>query len=209
MNYFLGNLVGGKRETWGLDLSVQRRFRGSWGGSVQYSYRRAKGNSNTNSAADLQGDFLDLDPRQPYMYGTLPGTIRHQVKVFGSWQTPIGPELGWLWHWNSGAAFTESTIFRPASHAIYYNYRPAGGSYAKTGDERHPSYDQLDLRLRQVVRLGKGLSLDLFLDVLNVLDDQETIRVEEAHNHPEFTTYLESRLLLEPRRYQFGARLSF
>lgn len=209
VNYFLGNLVGGKRETWGLDLSVQRRFRGSWGGAVQYSYRRAKGNSNTNSAADLQGDFLDLDPRQPYMYGTLPGTIRHQVKVFGSWQTPIGPEVGWLYHWSSGASFTESTIFRPASHAIYYNYRPAGGSYARTGDERHPSYDQLDLRLRQVVRLGKGLSLDLFLDVLNVLDDQETIRVEEAHNHPEFTTYLESRLLLEPRRYQFGARLSF
>jgi hypothetical protein len=60
-----------------------------------------------------------------------------------------------------------------------------------------------------VVRLGKGLSLDLFLDVLNVLDDQETIRVEEARNHPEFTTYREARLLLEPRRFQVGARLSF
>lgn len=209
VNYFLGNLVGGKREAWGLDLSVQRRFKGSWGGAVQYSYRRAKGNSNTNSAADLQGDFLDLDPRQPYMYGTQPGTIRHQVKVFGSWQSPIGPELGWLWYWNGGAAFTESTIFRPASHAIYYNHQAADGSYARTGDERHPSYDQLDLRLRQVFRLGKGLSLDLFLDVLNVLDDQSTIRVEEAHNHPEFTVYGEPRLLLEPRRFQVGARLSF
>lgn len=209
VNYFLGNLVGGKREAWGLDLSVQRRFRGSWGGAVQYSYRRALGNSNTNSAADLQGDFLDLDPRQPYMYGTQPGTIRHQVKVFGSWQTPIGPELGWLWYWNSGAAFTESTIFRPVSHAIYYNYRTADGGYVRTGDGKHPSYDQLDLRLRQVFRLGKGLSLDLFLDVLNVFDDQETIRVEEAHNHPEFTAYGETRLLLEPRRFQVGARLSF
>lgn len=209
VNYFLGNLVGGKRDAWGLDLSLQRRFAGSWGASVQYSFRHARGNSNTNSAADLQGDFLDLDPRQPYMYGTQPGTLRHQVKLFGSWVTPVGVEVGWLYAWNSGAAYTEADIFRPSTYAIYYNHRFADGHYAGTGDETHPAYDQLDLRLRYGLGLGKGLSADLFLDVLNVLGDQDVLRVEEAHNNPEFAAYQEARLLLEPRRFQAGVRLRF
>ena len=42
---------------------------------------------------------------------------------------------------------------------------------------------------------------------MNVFNNQATIRVEEAHNNPEFAIYREPRLLLEPRRYQVGARL--
>ena len=162
VNYFLGNLVGGRRHAWGLDLALQRAFGDNWSSSLQYSYKRAMGNSNSNAAADLQGDFLALDPRQPYMYGTLPGTVAHQVKWFGSWLTPIGVELGWLYYWNSGAAFTEADIFRPASHAIYYNHQLPDGQWVRMGGETHPAYDQLDLRLKLVVGLGAGLALDLF-----------------------------------------------
>ncbi len=209
VNYFLGNLVGGKRHAWGLDLALQRRLAGSWSGALQYSFKRAMGNTSSNGAADLQGDFLDLDPRREYMYGTLPGTVRHQVKLFGSYRTPIGVEVGGLYYWSSGAAFTEADIFRPTTHGIYYNHKFPDGHHARMGAEEHPSYDQLDLRARYVVGLGGGFDLDLFLDCLNVLDNQQAIRIEEAHNNPEFTTYREDRLLLEPRRWQLGARVRF
>lgn len=108
-----------------------------------------------------------------------PTSTTSQVKLFGSWLTPVGLELGWLWTWNSGAAFTEADIYRPTTHAIYYNHRFADGSYAVTGAESHPSCDQLDLRLRDAIGLGRGFGLDLFVDVFNVLDDQQAIRVEE------------------------------
>ncbi len=208
VNYFLGNLVGGVRRAWGLDLSLQKRLSDGWNGAVQYSFKRAFGNSNSNAAADLQGDFLALDPRQPYMYGRLPGTIPHQVKVFGSWTAPVGVSVGGLFYWNSGAVFTESDVFRPSTHDIYYNHRRDDGSYVRTGGEHHPSYSTLDVRVSYRISVGRVGDAELILDVMNALDSQKAIRVEEAHNDPEFA-YGEARLLQAPRRYQIGARFSW
>ncbi|MCM2316411.1 MAG: carboxypeptidase-like regulatory domain-containing protein, partial [Thermoanaerobaculia bacterium] len=110
-NYFVANLVGAKRETWGLDLSLERAFSATWGGSIHYSWKDAKGNSNSDGHTDLQGDFLNLDPRLDYMWGSLPGSVDHQVKLFGSYRTPIRLELGALLYWSSGAHYTEADIF--------------------------------------------------------------------------------------------------
>ena len=205
VNYFLGNLVGGKRRAWGLDLSLERRFNGVWGASLQYSWARAEGNSTSNGDANLQGDFLALDPRQPYMYGPLPGTVEHQVKVFGSYRTPWRLEVGALVYWNSGAVFTESDIFRPGSYDIYYNHQLPDGSYVRTGMGREPSYTTVDLRIGYAIPVGRPGRWRLVLDVMNALDNQGPIRIEEAHNDPEFA-YRAPRLLLAPRRYQLGVK---
>ncbi len=205
VNYVLGNLVGGKRRAWGLDLSLERRFDGAWGASLQYSWKRAEGNSTSNGDANLQGDFLALDPRQPYMYGPLPGTIEHQVKVFGSYRTPWRLEVGALVYWNSGAVFTESDIFRPGSYDIYYNHLLPDGRYVRAGTGREPAYTTVDLRLGYAIPVGRAGRWRLILDVMNALDNQGPIRIEEAHNDPEFA-YRAPRLLLAPRRYQLGVK---
>ncbi len=209
VNYFLANLVGGKREAWGVDLTLERRWADNWSASLQYSWKDAKGNSNSNGAADLQGDFLDLDPRQPWMWGTLPGTVHHQVKLYGGWTTPWKLHMGGLLYWNSGAVFTEADIFRPGSYDIYYNHQRDDGAYVRTGTEKNPSYWTVDLRLRYPFNLRGFGELTLWADVLNVLDNQDPLRIEEAHNNPEFTVCREPRLLLEPRRLQLGATLSW
>jgi hypothetical protein len=209
VNYFLANLVGAKRRTYGADVSLTRSYGSNWSGSFQYSWRDAEGNSNSDGAADLQGDLLVLDPRQPYMWGDLPGTIPHQVKVYGTYRAPFGLEIGGLFYWNSGAVFTESTIFRPTSHGIYYNYQRADGIFARTGDERHPSYWTQDLRLGYPLKVGGGFVIDLFLDVLNIFDSQDAIRVTEGRNNPDFVVYEEPRLLLAPRRYLTGVRAAW
>ena len=208
VNYFLGNLVGGKRRAWGVDLSLERRFAGAWGASLQYSWKRAEGNSTSNGDANLQGDFLGLDPRQPYMYGPLPGTIEHQVKVFGSYRTRWGVEVGALVYWNGGAVFTESDIFRPGSYDIYYNHRLPDGSYVRAGTERQPAYTTVDLRFGYTIPVRRAGSFRLVLDVMNALDNQGPIRIEEGHNSPDFA-YRAPRLLLEPRRYQLGVKYSW
>lgn len=206
--FFLGNLVGGKRISEGIDLALTRRGRGVWSGTLQYSWKRARGNSNSDAAADLQGDFLALDPRQPYMWGPLPGTIEHQAKLFGSWRSPWRVELGGLVYWNDGAVFTEATRYRPTGSNILYNYQRPDGSYVRTGQQKHPGYTTVDLRLALPLRLGR-VDASLFVDVFNAFDEQGPLRVEESHNGAEFTIYREPRLLLEPRRWQVGARFAF
>jgi len=206
--FFLGNLAGGKREAQGLDLSLTRRERDDWSLALQYSWKEAEGNSNTDAAADLQGDFLFLDPRQPHMWGPLPGTVEHQAKLFGVWRTPWRVELGALVYWNGGAVFTEATRHRPTGSNILYNYQRPDGTFVRTGQQKHPSYTTVDLRLALPLAFGRA-DVQLYVDVFNALDDQSAIRVEESHNGAEFTVYREPRLLLEPRRWQIGARLTF
>jgi len=205
-NYFVGNLVGGKRETWGLDLSLERAFSATWGGSIQYSWKNAKGNSNSDGNTDLQGDFLNLDPRLDYMWGNLPGSIDHQLKLFGSYRTPIGVEIGTLIYWASGAHYTEADIFRPTSYGIIMNHKRPDGTYARTGDETQPSYYTVDLRLRYPWELPRGVVIDIFADVYNLLDNQDTLLVEEGYNSPDFA-YGAPRVLLEPRRWELGIRV--
>lgn len=209
VNYFLANLVGAKREIFGVDLALERRFRQNWTGSIQYSYKDAEGNSNSDANADLQGDLLELDPRQPYMWGRLPGTVPHQVKLYGMYRTPFNLEVGGLVYWSAGSYFTEAR----RAYGIHMNrdLTPENRNdfnYARTGAEQHPSYTLFDAKLRYQMPLGP-LGLDLFLDVYNVLDNQDPLYREIAINDPEFTTYGETRTVLEPRRYQIGARITF
>ncbi len=43
---------------------------------------------------------------------------------------------------------------------------------------------------------------------MNALDNQGPIRIEEAHDSPDFA-YRAPRLLLAPRRYQLGVKVAW
>lgn len=211
INFFLANLVGAKRRTRGLDLALEKRFSNNWTGSVQYSYKDAKGNTNSDANADLQGDLVEVDPRQPYMYGNLPGTIPHQIKLYGMYRTPINLEVGGLFYWASGAYYTISDL----QYGIHTNVdtTPANGpedfeNHGKTGNAQHPSYYLFDAKLRYLLKFGR-VGADLFLDIYNLLNNQDTLYETQAVNDPEFPVQGEPKTLLQPRRYQVGVRLNF
>jgi outer membrane receptor protein involved in Fe transport len=86
------------------------------------------------------------------------------------------------------------------------NHRRPDGTYARTGDEKQPSYYTVDLRLRYPWELPRGVVIDLFADVYNLLDNQDTLLVEEGYNDPQFQ-YGAPRLMLEPRRWELGVRI--
>src|SRR3990172_5671428 len=85
-NFFIGTLEGGERDYQGVELTVRRRYRNNWQALVSYTFNDAKGNSNSDSNADFQGDVLFLDPRAPNQYGPQPGSIHHLFKAAGSYQ---------------------------------------------------------------------------------------------------------------------------
>ncbi|HEU4522252.1 MAG TPA: hypothetical protein VFT12_09630, partial [Thermoanaerobaculia bacterium] len=210
VNYFLANLIGAERETIGVDLSLDKRFSSNWRGSVQYSWKQGKGNTSSDANADLQGDLLEVDPRQPYMNGRLPGTVPHQIKLFGSYHTPLNLEIGALYYWSSGAYFTEGD--RAYGIVIPHDLTPDDShdfNFTKLGNKQHPSFSILDLKFAYKLGLMRGTGLDLFLDVYNVFDNQDALYQEIVHNDLTFPQFGETRTLLDPRRFQIGARITF
>ncbi|UCC41339.1 MAG: TonB-dependent receptor [Candidatus Aminicenantes bacterium] len=208
INYFLSNLWGAKRDIYGIDFEVSKRFETGSFIVAQYSYKYALGNSQSDANADLQGDFIFLDPRNDWMWGPTPGTIPHKIKIFGTYRTPFGLDIGGLFYWNTGMKYTESFDFYPDRYDIYYNWPLDDGTYVKTGQEKTQSYYQVDLKFNYAIRLYDTAVVDLFLDVYNLTNNQAGIDLQYAHNEPKWG-YQEITEILMPMRLYVGARIRF
>lgn len=208
INYFLANLYGGKRDVYGLDFEVSKRFENGSFIVGQYSFKHAVGNTQSDGNADLQGDFIFLDPRNDWMWGPTPGTIPHKIKIFGTYRTPFGLDIGALFYWNSGMKYTESYNFYPDEYDIYYNWPSGGNQYVKTGQEKTQSYYQIDLKFNYGIRLQDIAVLDLFLDVYNITNRQAPIDLQYSRNDPKWD-YQEITEILMPLRLYIGARIRF
>ncbi|HEX6087270.1 MAG TPA: TonB-dependent receptor [Thermoanaerobaculia bacterium] len=216
VNFYLANAIGAERQTDGLDLAFERRFSGNWTANFQYMWRNAEGNLTSDANADLVGDAIEYDPRQPYMNGPLQGSIDHQFKVYGMYRFPFNLEVGALGYWNSGMHYTESEIFLPGQYDIYLPLHISGDQFAKRGAETHPSYYTVDAKLRYLMPVRR-FNVDLFLDIYNLTNNQQAIFVSQSHNdtnvdpvtQEQLFPYQSDRVLLSPRRYQAGVRLRF
>lgn len=210
-NYFLSNLIGAKRNIWGFDFEASKRFADGSFVVAQYSYKGARGNSQSDGNADLQGDFIHLDPRNNWMWGPTPGTIPHKIKIFGTYRTPFGLDIGALFYWNNGLIYTESYDFLPGRYSIYYNW-PIGTDenpdYVQTGQEKAPGYYQIDLKFNYGIRLYETATLQLFVDIYNITNSQRAIDVQYARNDKDWD-YQEPNEILMPMRFYVGARIRF
>ncbi len=102
-NFVIGTLDGGKRDFQGLEFVFRKRFADRWQMLASYNWNDAKGNTNSDSNADFQGDVVFLDPRAPNQFGTQPGLIiEHLVKGAGSYTFDLRAAARRHVHWNSG-----------------------------------------------------------------------------------------------------------
>ena len=93
-NFVIGTLAGGKRDFNGLEFVFRKRFADRWQALMSYNWNDAKGNTNSDSNADFQGDVDYLDPRAPNQFGTQPGLIRHLLKGAASLPVRLRPATG-------------------------------------------------------------------------------------------------------------------
>jgi len=207
-NYFLSNLIGAKRDIWGIDFELSKRFKNGSNLVFQYSYKWAEGNSQSDGNADLQGDFVELDPRNPWMLGPTPGTIPHKIKIYGTYRTKFGLDIGALFYWNNGWRYTESYVFLPGRYDIYYNWQNGPKDLVQTGQEITPSYFQLDLKFNYKIKLTERVFLDFFLDIYNITGNQAPFDVQYGRNDPAWQ-YQEITEILLPTRFYLGARIRF
>lgn len=214
-NFFIGTLEGGKRDYQGIEFTLRRRHRDNWQALVSYTYNDAKGNSNSDSNADFQGDVLFLDPRAPNQYGRQPGSIKHLFKAAASYQFKFGIQLGGTYRWNSGTIASRTfrasgrnlpvqveTPFEFAGITDYWLAPDAVGSLT------NPSYGLLDLRVEYNRKFGK-MGAELFVDIFNVLDNQDSTRNQDLVAGSGGIAFGQPLLFSDPRRFFLGARLSF
>ena len=216
-NYIIGTLKGGARDYTGVEIAFRKRPTDDKPYSILASYtnNQAKGNSNSDGNADLQGDFDWLDPRAPNMYSRQSGNIEHQLKFAGTYQITNKLEAGAVFNWNSGYFYTagKSVYSRNVPAQVENAYEFGGLTQnwiaAPFGTEQAPSYYELDLRLKYTTNIISDRELEVFVDIFNVLDNQATSEVMPFTAGDGIYDFAEGTSWVSPRAFYLGARVSF
>lgn len=216
-NFIIATLEGGERNYHGVELNLRKRYSDNWQGLVSYTYNDAKGNSNSDSNADFQGDVLELDPRAPNQYGRQPGSIKHLFKVGGSYLLPKGLELGGGYRWNSGTIASRTYLASgrnlPIQVSTANQFTYAGIPFqwidpTAVGSLTNPSWGQLDLRVKYSTRMGK-LRPEAFVDMFNVFNSQGSIRNQDLVAGSGGIAFGKPIRYLDPQRFFLGVRVNY
>jgi hypothetical protein len=214
-NFFIATLKDSKRDYNGIELTVRKRYSGKWQGLASYTYNNAKGNSNSDSNADFQGDVLWLDPNAPFQYGKQPGSIVHLFKMGGSYDLPKGFQLGAGYRWNSGTiaskTFAASGRNLPVRVPVAYEFNGVSQRWLaedSVGSLTNPSWGQFDLRFQYVTRVQKA-KIEAFVDIFNLFNNQDATRLQDLVAGTGDIAYQEAIRFLDPRRFFIGFRVGF
>jgi hypothetical protein len=215
-NYVLGTLAGGKRDYQGVELSFSKAKRDNWMAGGSYTFNQAKGNTNSDSNADFQGDWVALDPRAPNAYGPQPGNIKHQVKGYGAYFFDNGIELSGVFNWNSGTLYSRTALNSSRNLPEMVGTPYVSGGVLDTwilpgaiGSQTAPSYYTLDLRAKYVYKLTASQKVEFFVDVFNVFDKQSVTAVQSLVAGSAAFKFGEGTDWVQPRRLYLGARYTF
>ncbi len=215
-NYVIGTLAGGKRKYDGIEITMQKqRGEDNWQGMVSYTHNSAKGNTNSDSNADFQGDWLALDPRAPNVYGPQPGNIKDQLKAWGTYYLPWDLEVSGVFNWNSGIMYSKTFQTYGRNLPIMQDdYSNVGGVFdtwvlpGAVGSQTAPSYYTFDVRAKYAKEFGFG-KIEVFLDFFNLLNKQSTTNVQSLVDGDGVYRFGEANDWVLPRRAYLGVRYSF
>jgi hypothetical protein len=217
-NFVIATLEGGERNHQGLEFVFRKRFADRWQMLASYNWLDGKGNTNSDSNADFQGDVIWLDPRAPNQDGKLPGTIPHLIKSGGSYNFAFGLQLGAVFSWNSGS--WASRTFRASGRNLpirvaaneafdFAGIRERWIAPNTVGELTNPSYGTLDTRVEYTRRFGARVNTEFFVDVFNITNNQGAIREQDLVAGLGDKAFGDEIIWVTPRRAFIGARLKF
>jgi len=177
-----------KREYYGLNLALEKRFSNNWQGGFSYTWSRMTGNYGGLSSSDENGRnspnverYWDLfyeryDSHGNPLDGVLPSDRTHYFKAYGSYAFPFGVTVGVTGYGRSGLPRTTSISF--TRMPIY----PEG--YFDTG-QRLPFTFYADMYLEYNLRIAKKYTINLNATVFNVTD---TSTIQGYYDRPNYKT---------------------
>lgn len=175
-----------KRDYNALELAVQRVHRDNWVAYASYTIATSRGHVDN---ALLR---LPLGVQAPY--GPLNSDVRHQIRANGSWTSDFGLNLGLIYAFNSGRAYSRRTLVEPYGFVGFADGR---------GTERTQAMHRIDLRMAYTVDIGRNSRAEFTADVFNLVGSQVPLVVNESDTES-FGTPLVRQ---EPRSVRLGARL--
>jgi hypothetical protein len=194
-----------KRDYWGIELKLKKVFSHGWSMNLSYMYNNSKGLMNNYfSTFDSISQFYNNPNAHENAYGRLPMERRHEIKLTGFWQGPLGIKIGGVVEYLTGYPYTR--VIYPADLGV-----PVSGSTTVFAEERG-SYNyedvfNIDLRLEKEFVFKNKFSLSIFLDIFNLLNADTVIDVVET-DRPTLV-FGEPRGLVLPRFVRFGVRFEF
>ncbi|MBD3413240.1 MAG: hypothetical protein GF421_02265 [Candidatus Aminicenantes bacterium] len=170
-NWYYTNIESAFRKYTALELVLNKRMSNKWQLLASLVWSKAWGNIGswdmTTSASSV---YFNTPNSLVYADGRLDFDRPLNVKIQGSVQLPYGFDLGCYYNYRSGIPWNRMvTVCVPEDD----RYLDPGACYTvateKRGTRRTPALSTLDLRLQKNFWLSDALSVDAYLDVLNVL----------------------------------------
>jgi outer membrane receptor protein involved in Fe transport len=169
-----------KRDYDAVEASVYKRMADNWSLRASYQWSRlygnytglAQGDENGRTSPNVGRNFdyplMSFNEKGEAVYGLLPTDRTHQFKAQLVYDFPFLLTAGVNGYVASGTPLTREAAFIPPNNfPVQYLGRGSDG--------RTPTLSQLDLFLQQTFKLGGRKTLQLSLNVLNVLDQQTAV----------------------------------
>ncbi len=210
VNYVLANLIGAERKFDVVSMTLRRADTGDgWTAFANYIHTKAEGNSLSSGDADYQGDASILDPRLPWMNGTLNGSVDNQWKGYlahtfkEGWAKGI--TIGTTYTYIEGINYTKGLGLsgRILQGPWIANFDP------QPGTRKGPDFKQLDLRVKYNFQFARRFNGEVFVDVFNFTNRLTPDQLEESSNGVSGALFGRPIGWQEPRRFYLGARVSF
>ena len=169
-----------KRDYDAVEASYYKRMADNWSLRVSYLWSRLNGNYTGLGQGDENGrvspnvgrnfdyPLMAFDERGEAVYGLLPTDRTHQFKTQFIYDFPFKLTAGVNGYLASGTPVSrEAAFIPPNNYPVQYLGRGSDG--------RTPTFSQLDLFLQQSFKLGEKKTLQLSVNVLNLLNQETAI----------------------------------
>jgi hypothetical protein len=174
----------------GLEFEFTRRMVRNWALHASYLYSKLEGNlpglANADEAqfgssrldpgvgrwGDIVESLFDATGSKDAVVGPLPGDRPHQFKAQLSYQAPFGTTLGLNQYVGSGTPVSTQML----SHNVEF-YPFGRGDLGRT-----PTLTQTDLLVQHRFSFGGRYGLELFANVLNLLDEDTELSYYQISN---------------------------
>ncbi len=159
-----------KREYWGLNLTLEKRFSNNWQGSINYTLSRLSGNYGGLASSDENGRvspnaerfwdawFERYDLTGAPLDGVLPSDRPHYIKALGSYSFPFGLTVGFTAYGRSG--FPRQTTL------TFNDMTMLAGGYGDLG--RLPFTAWADAYVEYNLRIAKKYTVNLNATIQNI-----------------------------------------
>lgn len=200
------NPPGADRNYDGAEVTMNKRFTGTWGLAVSYTYQNSRGLIGTdfNDSYGARG-YFDNPNNHTNAYGRMDLERRHQFKLQGMVKGPWGIMGSCYYRYLSGQRYTRQIT--SSDLGIELNQGDETIYAEKRGSHGLPALNILDIRLEKTFRISR-VAMSVFVDGFNIFNNNKATDAEYLSSNAS-RIFGEMTSIQDPRIFRLGAKFEF